>query len=80
MFVKPGPNRALPGTLLRVRIPHTLALLPDTGAEVPENGFWIQRLNQGDVVLADAPAAEAAAPAAEAAAPALATTAEGVVT
>jgi hypothetical protein len=50
MFVKPGPNREIPGTLLRVRIPRTHALLPETGAEVPANSFWLQRIAHGDVV------------------------------
>jgi hypothetical protein len=56
MFVKPGPNPELPGTTLKVRIPHTYALMDDAGAEVPEDGFWLQRLRQGDVVRADPPA------------------------
>jgi hypothetical protein len=55
--VKPGPDKERPGSLLRVRIPHTLKLLPDEGAEVPLNGFWLQRLRQGDVVEATPPPA-----------------------
>ena len=55
MFVKPGPNPEVPGSLLRVRIPHTFALLPDEGADVPENGFWLTLLRDGDVVLVEPP-------------------------
>ncbi|WP_428492161.1 DUF2635 domain-containing protein [Rhodopila sp.] len=51
MFVKPGPNPEIPGTLLKVRVPRTHGLLPDAGQEVPENAFWLQRLAHGDVVI-----------------------------
>lgn len=58
MYVKPAPDRERPGQQLKVRIPGTLALLPDAGAEVPENRFWMRRLAHGDVVVAAAPAAQ----------------------
>ena len=59
MFVKPGPNPDKPGTLLKVRHPGpSYAFLPDEGAEVPENHFWLRRLAHGDVVRAEAPNAE----------------------
>lgn len=60
MFVKPGPNPDKPSSLLKVRVPRTHTLLPDEGAEVPEDMFWLQRLSQGDVVLvkSEEPAAE----------------------
>jgi hypothetical protein len=64
MFVKPAPHPDHPqdGTKFRsVRIPHTYALLPEAGREVPENAFWIRRLAQGDVVRADPPAPPAPA-------------------
>ena len=57
MFVKPGTGRD--GLPLSVRVPHTRALLPETGAEVPANSFWIRRLRDGDVVEAS-PGAEPA--------------------
>lgn len=45
MFVKPKND----GT---VRDPHTKALLPPEGAEVPnDDPFWIQRVAHGDVVV-----------------------------
>jgi len=63
MFVKPGQNTyevELLGPLLRVRIPHTHQMLPDEGQEVPDNDpHWIRLLRDGDVVLAERPAAAA---------------------
>jgi hypothetical protein len=56
MFVKPGINPET-GKPFVVRIPRTFAALAAEGEEVPANGFWIQRLAQGDVVSATAPAA-----------------------
>lgn len=54
MFVKPAPDPERPGQLLKVRQPRpSFALLPDEGAEVPENHFWHRRLAQGDVVRAE---------------------------
>ncbi len=55
MFVKPGTSRRT-GLTVKVRVPRTKALLPADGAEVPNTGFWLRRLRDGDVVLADAPA------------------------
>jgi Protein of unknown function (DUF2635) len=67
MFVKPGPNPRKPGSLLKVRFLRTKQLLPDAGAEVPRDGFWLRRLRDGDVVLASptqpAAAVEAVTPA-----------------
>lgn len=48
MKVKP----AVPGAV--IRDPETMRLLPEEGAEVPENNFWIRRLRGGDVVRIDA--------------------------
>lgn len=53
MFVKPGPHPDKPGATLVVRIPHTHALLPAEGAEVPENLFWVRRVLHGDVVVVE---------------------------
>jgi hypothetical protein len=44
---------------LQIRDPETNRLLPPEGAEVPENGFWMRRLRDGDVV-ADKPPPKAA--------------------
>lgn len=60
MFVKPGPNEDGPDGLHVVRIPHTHALLPAEGQEVPDNQFWQRRLMQGDVVRATSPKEAAA--------------------
>ncbi|WP_308721022.1 DUF2635 domain-containing protein [Komagataeibacter xylinus] len=53
MFVKPAPGRA-------VRWPGTMRLLKASGETVPENGFWLLLLRNGDVVRAAPPAASAA--------------------
>ncbi len=46
MFVKPAPG-------LNVRLPdNPRAFLPDDGAEVERNSFWMRRLSEGDVVAA----------------------------
>jgi hypothetical protein len=63
MFVKPGPNPRKPGSLLKVRIPHTKALLSEEGAEVPENQFWLRRVRDSDVLRVQPPAAPEVAPA-----------------
>jgi hypothetical protein len=43
MMVYPAPGR-------RVRDPHTKALLPETGRDVPDHDFyWLRRLRDGDV-------------------------------
>lgn len=60
MFVKPGINTFEPerfGPLLKVRIPHTHALVPDSGMEIPDGlrgemkTHWDLLLRDGDVVL-----------------------------
>jgi len=47
MFVKPAPER-------KVRDPKTMHHLPATGADVPEENYWLRRLSDGDVVPANA--------------------------
>jgi hypothetical protein len=52
LFVKP----ASPGLI--IRMPETLngvRLLPDEGAEVPENSYWLRRLLFGDVIKTERP-------------------------
>lgn len=53
MFVKPAPGRA-------VRWPGTMRLLKAQGEIVPETGFWLLLLRNGDVVQSTPPAASAA--------------------
>lgn len=45
---------AIPGAV--IRDPHTKRPLPAEGGEVPENNFWIRRLERGEVVRCEAPA------------------------
>ncbi|WP_075632574.1 DUF2635 domain-containing protein [Novacetimonas hansenii] len=55
MFVKPATGRS-------VRWPGTMRLLKTAGETVPETGFWLLCLHNGDVVKATPPAASAASP------------------
>ena len=49
MLVKPVPGRT-------VRDPHSMALLPPEGREVPDgDAFWLRRLRDGDVTKEQAP-------------------------
>lgn len=57
-FVKPGPNPHREGEPLKVRIPHTHALLAEAGEQVPDTSFWHRRIAHGDVVECDPPKAE----------------------
>jgi hypothetical protein len=51
MLVKPAPGRT-------VRDPHTMAVLPADGRDVPDNDpFWLRRLRDGDVTMEQARAA-----------------------
>jgi hypothetical protein len=53
MLVKPVAGRT-------VRDPHSLAVLPEEGREVPDNdAFWLRRLRDGDVTT-EQPTARAA--------------------
>lgn len=48
IFVKPAPG-------MKQRMPdNARAFLPEEGAEVERNAFWLRRIADGDVVLADA--------------------------
>lgn len=51
MFMKPAEGR-------KVRDPISLRHLPDEGAYVPEDTFWLRRKQDGDVVDAIPPADE----------------------
>lgn len=46
MFVKPKDG-------LSVRCPVKGEALPNSGAEVPDNTFWMRRLRDGDVTLVE---------------------------
>lgn len=49
MFIKPAPG-------LRVRREdNPRELLPTEGDHVPRTAYWLRRLAEGDVLLADAP-------------------------
>lgn len=56
MFVKPTKSDFV------IRDPHTKRRLPKEGGHVPRNGFWLRRLLDKDVSLAEPPKV---APAAE---------------
>jgi hypothetical protein len=49
MFVKPAPG-------LIVRDPLHMTPIPADGREVPDINYWFQRLRDGDLVPATAPA------------------------
>ena len=46
LFVKPRSG-------LKVRDPRVLGHLPESGAKVPRNTYWLRRLKSGDVVEAE---------------------------
>jgi len=46
LYLKPAPG-------IRVRDPHTGQHLPEAGAELPKNRYWLRRLKDGDVVKAN---------------------------
>ncbi len=56
MFVKPAPDPARPGEVLIVRDPLHMTPIPASGGNVPDINYWHQRLRDGDVFLATAPA------------------------
>jgi hypothetical protein len=45
----------VPSPGLTVRDPETRTPLPPEGAEKPRNGYWLRRLQDGDVTLATVP-------------------------
>jgi hypothetical protein len=55
IFVKPADG-------MMVRNPETNLFLAPEGEMVPRDSFWLRRIADGSVTLADAPAAEQAAP------------------
>ena len=58
MFVKPGPQKDDPSKLRVVK--RGRWVLPEAGAEVPDDSFWQRRLRDGDVIEAQPPTTEAA--------------------
>jgi len=61
MFVKPGHRQDDPALPLLVRGPNQRLLSPQ-GEHVPEITFWHRRVRDGDVVLAEPPAAPSPPP------------------
>ena len=49
MYVKPTQG-------LSIRDPDLLDLLPESGRLVPDSDYWLRRVRDKDVVLADPPA------------------------
>lgn len=43
MFIKPKNG-------IIIRDPITKAPVPETGREVPESGYWMRRLRDGDII------------------------------
>ena len=64
-MIHPTTMRVKPAPGLVIRDPETQEVLPAAGAVVPRSGFWLRRLQDGDVVEA-APAAKTVNPAPEA--------------
>lgn len=50
MFVKPNPNKKVGDATLEVYDPAHRNFLPEEGREVPNNAYWIRRLQAEDVV------------------------------
>jgi hypothetical protein len=55
IFVRPAPG-------IRIADPQTGDYLPERGATVPRSGFWLRRLEDGDVTEGPGPAADAPRP------------------
>jgi hypothetical protein len=53
MYIKPAPG-------VVIRDPDLKDIVPATGREVPETGFWLERLRDQDVVLNKPKSSEAA--------------------
>jgi hypothetical protein len=43
MYVRPAPG-------IKIRDPDLMDFIPAEGREVPDTGFWIRRLRDGDVI------------------------------
>ncbi|MBQ9236116.1 MAG: DUF2635 domain-containing protein [Alphaproteobacteria bacterium] len=56
MRVKPNPNRKVDDKALQVFDPVHCDYLPEEGREVPNNAYWMRRLQVQDVVEATADA------------------------
>lgn len=59
MFIRPAldPASGTAGARLRVRDPHTMRHLADTGEEKPSSDYWLTRLRDRDVEAGATPAA-----------------------
>lgn len=54
MFVKPNPEKTVDGKALEVFDPVRRDFIPAEGREVPNNAYWIRRLQTADVVRSTA--------------------------
>lgn len=52
MYIKPAEDR-------KVRDPQTKRHVPAEGAEVPESSYWLRRVKDGDVLVANPAAGQA---------------------
>ncbi len=59
MFVKPAKQGLV---IRRPEIKKGNNILPDTGADVPENSYWLRRLKSGDVLKTQPPQSQQGAP------------------
>lgn len=50
MFVKPNPEKTVDGKTLEVFDPVRRDFIPAEGREVPNNAYWIRRLQTADVI------------------------------
>lgn len=50
MFVKPNPEKTVDGKALEVFDPVRRDFIPEEGREVPNNAYWLRRLQTADVV------------------------------
>ena len=54
MFVKPNPEKTVDGKALEVFDPVRRDFIPEEGREVPNNAYWLRRLQTADVVRSTA--------------------------
>jgi len=55
LHIRPVPGR-------KVRVPYTRSFLPEGGARMPHEQYWLRRLQEGDVELVPEPAPEPVLP------------------
>jgi hypothetical protein len=62
IFLKPNTAKLVEGTPIKVFDPERKGWLPEAGAYVPSNPYWMRRLADGDVLTGDAVVEVEAAP------------------